>query len=904
MYKNLKRTQAVHAFLHKGEMVNNRDLIARWTAAMETQVNVVIGQPVLDENGKPKRNVYTDGEHTWAPFRVPKKADSTPEDNDYPLRWPLDKYVEAIGCTGWDWQNQCSRWVGFDFDSITGHAVGVGIDAEQLEQIRELACALPYVEVRKSTGGAGIHLYVLLDEIPTANHTEHAALGRHILCKMSIDCGFDFASQVDACGGNMWIWHSKMTAENEGLKLIKASEYSLKAADLSENWRDHVEVVTKRRRKVRVVGVSDEELDAFEQLTLGYDAVPLDDAHKACIAEAGRLGFTSVWVHDHGLWQTHTKALEEILNGNRVKIKGVFQTISEGTDKATPNCFCFPVANGEFRVYRFSKGTAEAPTWNYDGTNWTWCQFNALPDFRTAAIAAGGSPVADSDGFSFANASEARPVVEILGGRIFVPDELAYRPMTLRPDKKIAGRIIASVRRNNGTDAQYYAGWENTKQTEWRCAIDVTIAPRHEPQRQSHDQIVRLLVAPDGANAGWFATTVNADWVRHTMDGMKSILAAFGYLKQDAAEVLGLVALNPWRLVNLPFQPEYPGGRQWNKDAAQFKFQPAALEDDETPHHPHWDLILDHIGSDLTASISKSEWCRAAGIQTGADYLRHWIACMFRFPLSPLPYLFLYGPQNSGKSILHEAISQLLTKGFVSADRALTNQQDFNGELANAILCTVEEKNISRVPGAYNKIKAWTTGLTISIRRMRMDSYDQANSLHWIQCANHAENCPVLPGDSRITVIHVPLPTKEIPKEKLIEALVNEAPHFMRTLFDLELAEPVGRLRIPVIETGNKHQLADGNRTPSEAFFAEETLVIPGARVLFADLKERIRSWLPLEHAGTQVSDEDIRSALPKNVCIGRGPGNKRYVANLSFSECSPSAPWTVKEDGYLTQRA
>ena len=139
------------------------------------------------------------------------------------------------------------RW-GFDFDAITAHAKGIGVSNEELERIKQAAMAWPYVEVRKSTGGGGIHLYVYFDEagIPTANHTEHAALARCILGMMSSETGFDFASQIDACGGNMWFWHRKMTPENEGLKLIKPAEKVLSVADLPPNWRDHIEVVTRK----------------------------------------------------------------------------------------------------------------------------------------------------------------------------------------------------------------------------------------------------------------------------------------------------------------------------------------------------------------------------------------------------------------------------------------------------------------------------------------------------------------------------------------------------------------------------------------------------------------------------------------------------------------------------------
>jgi hypothetical protein len=75
---------------------------------------------------------------------------------------------------------------------------------------------------------------------------------------MSSETGFDFASQIDACGGNMWIWHRKMNAENQGLKLLKPSEKVLSISELAGNWKDHIEVVQRRRSKVRVGELTEE----------------------------------------------------------------------------------------------------------------------------------------------------------------------------------------------------------------------------------------------------------------------------------------------------------------------------------------------------------------------------------------------------------------------------------------------------------------------------------------------------------------------------------------------------------------------------------------------------------------------------------------------------------------------
>ena len=132
-----------------------------------------------------------------------------------------------------------------------GHAKGVGLTEDELLRVKEAAMRLPYVEVRKSTGGGGLHLYVYFDVagIPCENHTTHSALARCILGMMSSECNFDFASQIDCCGGVMWIFHRKMTAENDGLSIIKPATKVLSAADVPANWRDHIEVVTRGRAR-------------------------------------------------------------------------------------------------------------------------------------------------------------------------------------------------------------------------------------------------------------------------------------------------------------------------------------------------------------------------------------------------------------------------------------------------------------------------------------------------------------------------------------------------------------------------------------------------------------------------------------------------------------------------------
>jgi len=307
-----------------------------------------------------------------------------------------------------------------------------------------------------------------------------------------------------------------------------------------------------------------------------------------------------------------------------------------------------------------------------------------------------------------------------------------------------------------------------------------------------------------------------------------------------------------------------------------------SLSDDEAPHHPHWDKICEHIGTELTPALKGLAWAERANIRTGADYLRAWVACAFRCPFQPTPYLFLFGGENCGKSIFYESLELLVTKGVVKADHALGNT-DFNGELAGAIICAVEEKDLSKFPGAHAKIKEWVTGRTIAIRKMRHDSYQQPNSTHWVQTANKQSACPVFPGDTRITVIFVPdlMPGQEIPKDELIVKLEEESPHFLYTLMHLELPALTGRLRIPVVTTASKRQAEEDNRSDLEVFIDEHCERRANVKeIAFKDFYARFYESVPASNKHNWTK-ERVRKELPVRHPLVAGTGNRRYVNGL-----------------------
>ena len=313
------KTTAIKNFLVAS---THEDIAKIYDPNIECQVNAAQdnGERVQGDFKGRKWHGWTDGIQTWKSFRIPWKAKSNPEYTDSEIKWNLEEHCDAIGLTGWDWKNKLSRWVAFDFDSMVGHAEGLSND--ELINVREAACDIPWVTVRKSTSGKGLHLYIFLEPTTTSNHTEHAALARAILGTMCALTGFDFESKVDACGGNMWVWHRKMK-DTDGLTLIKQGEL---LTDMPVNWRDHIDVINGKKRRALPQNVE----ETFEELAGQKPKVKLDEDHRQLIDCLKELEALWWWDQDYHMLVTHTyyvqKAHEEL------GLKGIFKTNTLATE--------------------------------------------------------------------------------------------------------------------------------------------------------------------------------------------------------------------------------------------------------------------------------------------------------------------------------------------------------------------------------------------------------------------------------------------------------------------------------------------------------------------------------------------------------------------------------------------
>jgi len=229
-----------------------------------------------------------------------------------------------------------------------------------------------------------------------------------------------------------------------------------------------------------------------------------------------------------------------------------------------------------------------------------------------------------------------------------------------------------------------------------------------------------------------------------------------------------------------------------------------------------------------------------------------------------------------------------MTCGYTRADLSIISGAGFNGELENAILCAVEETNLQKSIHARNRIKDWVTSRTMLIHHKGRTPYQVENAVHFVQTGNDHNECPIFPGDTRITMVHVP-PfdlTEMIMPDTLRAQLEREAPAFLSAILEIEIPPSLDRLNVPVIDSEIKLQTSQINRTSLEVFLDELTYDAPGEKVLYAELFNKFREWVdPSEvHEWSKIR---FGRELPVKYPKGRimSDGAKFYIGNLSFIE-------------------
>jgi len=828
-----------------GNFLSNRQadspfLLHRYNTDLETQIMTSTSGDKDEETGK-----YTDSEtgETWGNLRWPYQAGTDPNYTDPSITFSPAARVERVGTTWWDYVNKRSVAVGIDIDSSEGHAeTTVTNNDDDISQIIRKLEALDYVTVVRSTGGKGIHVYVFFDpaNLPVANnHHEHTIVARKTLELIQEDIGYNLKSHVDCVGSVFWVWAKSSPAGHPGFNLLKEGEYL-----------DSGRLASINLPSPTVKGKSD----------VDFETVDLEEDHIRIIEAISAEPYYFNMRSDMNLIHTHTCAIRDAI-ANGLDIAGDFETNSNGDDPMTANCFLAPIKGGSFRVIRFGQSQHE-PNWEFkNGRN--FCVINDRVSYQEIVSKISSGKRA---GKYEITPEDAKQIAEQLG------KPLAHSV----PEDVWAVLVDGGVEFHSKQGAD---GWMKAGKTH-----KVVITPDQGQTGDLNDRLLRKaddavrFVVQDGNPRGWYHRLANGTWLMHKSYSELSCVVS-GVFGEFADKAHQLMIQNPWNMVQIPFEKEYPGDRRWNLNAPQLKVEPAESGGD----HPHFDMILEHVGKDLNPAVLADDWCRRAGIQTGADFLRTWLACLIHYTDQPLPYLFLVGPQNSGKSVFHECCRFLFTHGITSANSALTS--GFNAELAGCFLVYVEERDLAdKKYNAYEKIKEWVTGRDLTITEKYQTPYETTNYLHFVQMANSSSHLPLEDGDTRIIALEVPALGKPVPKAIMEEHLSAEAPRFLRTLLNTTVPPPNSRLRIPAIATATKTRMEREAMSPVMGFATERMVACNGHKIELEKFYEGYRTYCnelgsTPEPSFTVMNEISTRS---DRFLLGQRNG-KMYILNVTF---------------------
>lgn len=834
-------------------------LIPRWSPDLETQVMVFPG-PVEVEG------VYSDGAESWANTRWPNKAGTAPEYKDRKITYSPTKRVARVGSTFWNWVKRESVAVGFDIDVVdSGHADSTNqVDEFRLGQIVAQLSSLDYVTLIRSTGGKGVHGYVFFNEEDrpkTENHNEHTQVALAVLRKINDDIGLDLIGEriVDVKGVVLWLWASTSPADHPGFGVIKEATRNLTNSEIPE-WD-------------KVVAPTPSVVNGKTE----YQKCELEEEHIRVLNMLEALPYAYRWVPQHSMAQTHTAALKTLhMQGS---IKGIFETLSKGTDPGNPNCYITPRPGGGFKVTRYGNGQQEHPSWKvHEGRTWTF--FNQDSDWMS--IIENYSSTSDM-GSGIISAASLREVLALSGISNFIIPE---RQIKLLYDSS-SGKITASCNWSGEEPAP--TGWtKNGKKITAVLPLGSNQELRTATYLEQIDELFRFVVQPNLSPMGWYHKT-SLGWVVYPSASnlTKVVMQSFG--KASVDEVFAIIQNNPWLLENEPFQPEELPGRRWNINAATFVCPPS-----ERPGpHPHFDMILDHLGKGLDEAVRAASWSSAWGINCGADYLRFWIAAAIKYPFQPLPYLFFFGQQGCGKSIFFETLNMLFPNAVHNVASAMTNENGFNGELKPAVFAYIDEKDLNeggKGAKAYQRIKEWTLARELMIHQKGCTPYLQRNTLKFIQCSNSINSIRIDRDDSRIVAIDVPKLNNPIPKSIMEKALREEAPFILRTLLTTEIPPAIDRTTIPHINTEAKLEIGEASMSEVQKFVTKNMKPCPGNLVPFADFRERLNKHLDTIRCpsmGPSAISSELRKMEDLLVLGKQGKNNATYLGNVAFNDQS-----------------
>lgn len=736
------------------------------------------------------------------------------EHDEFAPKYDAREVVTLVGTSGWSRSERASYWVGFDIDSSEGHKAGLSVEELsnvqaallRVEEPKEESVDASYLDalrVQKSKSGRGLHVRVFFENaVPDIeNEKQHRRLANAVLSFLAPtfeSVGLD-TKIVDTRGSIFWCY-ARDALNEESFKLLRRETRKLDASAL----RMHGAPDARNERALS----EDEKL--FMQIVNGSrdERVELNDEHAKLIEGLKELGH---WPHldiEANRLRTHTALIRRVYEALGDNVLGEFVTDSAGSDVESPNCYAFPERDGSWRVFRYHGEASEtSPLWERSPNGHVYTFFNRVPSLRGAARIKRDalSLVYDPDKeIVHGTLASLLKLLAYLGSPIFerYEDDELSKAATLSESRN--GYVLDAKR---AKDDELMSGFAEAKKGWQRSYVErETTSDDIDASAVADAMSDRVRYVLNGeASSGWFYRTTHG-WYLYPRPETQGALRSLGLSAKETSDVLDHNASNAWREVSQPFDDEHPGARLWNRKRAR------RIEYEHVPsdaRYANWEKLLRHVGASLDDIVKLDEWCVRNAIRTGYAYLFAWCASLMQSPEKPLPYLFLWGSQNTGKSLFHEALRLLFVDGVGvrEVSKALTNER-FNEQLRGVVLAVVEEIDPRSSKNVRERLKSYVTAAHLELEAKGKSVVESKNYTHWVQTANDASFCPIDRRDTRVTFVNVRPPEEGRSKHEFLASLSEEASAFLAALMCYVVPSHADRLALPALDDPTKEESA------------------------------------------------------------------------------------------------
>lgn len=285
----------------------------------------------------------------------------------------------------------------------------------------------------------------------------------------------------------------------------------------------------------------------------------------------------------------------------------------------------------------------------------------------------------------------------------------------------------------------------------------------------------------------------------------------------------------------------------------------------------------------------------AVGTGEIQDHFLNWLAVIWQQRRKPMTAWVLHGTEGTGKGILfHNILRPLFGSSHAVQKRATELGSQFNGWIEPALIAFIDEIDADMFVNAKAveaDLRTMITEPTISIRRMRTDSYEVLNYTAFIFSSNKKRPVAIPVGDRRFNIgqyqhLRLSITSKEIDViADELEAFANHLSSYKasferaRSILHTEDRAEIQKLSVTSVDAVAK-ALLEGDlmmfwdAMPDEELLAEMGLVDPKA-LAYASLIRRVS----FETESDLTKDE---IAIIFERCIGKIPeGSQKFTAFL-----------------------